>query len=275
MRRRKFLAGLGSAVAVPVVARAQQGERVRRIGVLIGFGQSDRAAQTHIGAFRQELQKLGWSEGRNVQFEMRWGEDDPPRFQSYAAELVSLPPDVVFTVSQPAFNAMRQATRSIPTVFAQVTDPVGAGLIGSLAQPAGNMTGFANYETVAGKLLEMLKEISPSIAEVGLILDPENASNNANIDALEAAARSLAVRLSTIAIRERAEIEPGIERFAAGPNVGLVVLSNATTTLYRELIATMAIRHRIPAVYPYRYFTADGGLASYGADLMNGSIASD
>ena len=159
MRRREFIAGLGGAAAWPLAVRAQQDDRVRRIGLLNGFGQSDRAAQAHIGAFKQELQKRGWSEGSNVRFEMRWAADDPRRVQDYAAELVGLPADVVFTVSQPAFNAMRQATRSISVVFAQVTDPVGAGLIGSLARPAGNMTGFANYETVAAKLLELLKEI--------------------------------------------------------------------------------------------------------------------
>jgi putative ABC transport system substrate-binding protein len=266
MRRREFIAGLGAAIC-PLAARAQGGP-MRRIGVLNGFGQNDPAAKAHIGAFRQELEKLGWSEGRNVKFEMRWAEDDPRKFQEQATELVGLPADVILTVSQRAFSALRQATRSIPVVFVQVTDPLGAGLIASLARPAGNMTGFANYETVAGKLLEMLKEVSPGIAEVGVILHPENASNNANMDALEAAARSFAVRLSTIAIRERADIEPRIEEFAVKPNVGLVVLSNATTTLYREWIAMLAIRHRIPSVYPYRYFTADGGLLSYGADLM-------
>jgi putative tryptophan/tyrosine transport system substrate-binding protein len=237
--------------------------------VLTGFSQSDRAAQAHIAAFRQELQTLGWMEGRNVQFEMRWGEDDARKVQAYAAELVSLPVDVVFTVSQPAFNAMRQATRSIPVVFAQVTDIVGAGLIPRLARPAGNMTGFSNYETVASKLLEMLKEISPSISEVGVILHPENASNIANINPLEAAARSAAVGLSIMHIRQRADIAPEIERFAVKSNVGLVVMSNATTTIHRELIAELAVRHRIPAVYPYRYFALDGGLLSYGADLLD------
>jgi len=270
VRRRDFITILGgAATASPLAARAQQRERMRRIGVLNGFGEGDQDAQARIAAFQQELQRLGWTEGRNVRFEVRWAEDDTRKFPAYAAEFVSLPTDVVFTVSQPAFDAMREATRSIPVVFVQVTDPVGRGLIGSLARPGGNMTGFANYETVAGKFVEMLKEIAPGIAEVAVILHPENDSNIANINAIEAAARLLGVRFSIIRARERADIERGIEAFAAKSNTGLIVLSNATTTVHRELIAALAIRHRLSAIYPYRYFAAAGGLLSYGADLMN------
>jgi putative tryptophan/tyrosine transport system substrate-binding protein len=268
MRRREFIAGLGSAAAWPIAARGQQPERMRRIGVLSGFSRSDEATNAYIAAFQQELEKLGWIENRNVRFEVRWAEGDTRKVEEYAAELVSLPAEVVFTIGQPAFDAIRQATRSIPVVFAQVTDPVAAGLIGRLARPAGNMTGFANIDTVAGKLLQMLKEVAPAIAEIGVILQPGNASNLTQVNTLEAVARLLAVRVSTIGARDRADIESGIDAIATRSNTGLLVLSNATTILHRELIATLAARYQIPTIFPYRYFVAAGGLLSYGADLM-------
>jgi putative tryptophan/tyrosine transport system substrate-binding protein len=270
MKRREFITLLGGAAASsslwPLAARAQQAERMRRIGVLLGLRESDPEAQARIAAFRQELQKLGWTVGRNLRMDTRFGADDVKQIRTYAAELVSLAPDVIFINSQPVFDVMREATRTIPIVFVQVTDPVGRGLVASLARPGGNLTGLSNYESMGGKWLEMLKEIAPNVATAAVILTQESASNAASFRTIEDSAPSLGVQLITTGVRDATDIERAIDAFAQRPNGGLIILASPTINGNRDLIIALAARHRLPAVYPYRYFVTSGGLVSYGVD---------
>jgi len=267
MRRRDFITLLGGAAAAwPAAARGQQADRMRHVAVMLGLAKSDPEGQARVAAFREELQKLGWREGHNVQFEYRWAADDVQKIAAYASELVGLSPDIIFINSQPVFDAMRQASHDIPIVFVQVTDPVGSGSIASLARPGGNITGFANYESMGGKWLELLKEIAPGVSEAAIILNPDNASNVANLKAIEIASASLDIRLFQIAIRGTADIEPGMEAFARKSNGGVVVLASPTTNANRTFIIGLATRYRLPAIYPYSYFVASGGLISYGVD---------
>ena len=267
MRRREFITLLGSAAAAwPLVARAQQAERMRRIAVLNNVAEGDPDTQAWIGAFRQRLESLGWSENRNLKIGIRWGAADLTRLRHYAVELVSMGPDVAFVESTPSIRALQQATRTIPIVFVGGSNPVGSGFVASLARPEGNITGFISFEpAIGGKWLGTLKEIAPRVARAALIYNPRTHTGQ-YFQSIETAAQSLGVELVRVAFHDASDIERGIDDFARAPNGGLLVLSDPSTALHRDLIVTLAARHRLPAVYPFRQFVATGGLISYGVD---------
>ena len=271
MRRREFAAGVaGSAAAWPLAARAQRGERMRRIGVLLGISESDPEGQKYVSAFRQGLQELGWAHGRNVQIEYRWSGADPDRIRTYAAELVRLKPDVIFANSSLIVAPLQRETRTIPIVFTQINDPVESGFVASMARPGGNITGFTPFEfSATAKWLEMLKEIAPGVKRVAVILNPVQAPQVGMLRAIEAVAPSLGLSLTAAGADGAAEIERAISAFAREPNGGLIVLPNPITIGHRKLIIDLAARHRLPAVYAYRYFVADGGLMSYGVNMAD------
>src|SRR5262245_52699675 len=261
--RRKFLATLGGAAAWPVVARAQQPEGRRRIGVLMNLAERDSEGQARTGALREGLAKLGWTEGRELQIEYRWFAGDPDRARAYAAELVTLKPEVIFAGATPSVAALQRETRSIPIIFAQIADPVGAGFVASLARPSGNITGFASFEyAIAAKWLELLKQIAPQLTRVAVIYDPTNPETKEYLPVIEAAARSFGVQVSISVVRNAAEIERAIEEFAREPNGGLLPLPSPLTAVHRDLIISLAVRHRLPNVFAYRYYPIGGGLAS-------------
>jgi putative tryptophan/tyrosine transport system substrate-binding protein len=269
MRRREFITLIGSAAAMPMAALAQQPDRIRRIGALMAFAESDPEQLRYINAFLQGLQDLGWAPGRNVEIEYRWGGSDRDRIQTYATELVGLKPDVILVQTALALVPLRQQTQMIPIVFMQVINPVESGFVASMARPTGNLTGFAPFEaSVTTKWLEMLKEISPSVIQVTVILNPDQFPNIVMLRAIEAAAVSLGVRLTVAGVHNAADIERAINGVMPESNGGLIVLPNPITINHRELIITLAAKHRLPAVYPYRYFVASGGLMSYGADTV-------
>jgi putative tryptophan/tyrosine transport system substrate-binding protein len=271
MRRREFILALGGAAAMPSflwprAARAQQGERIRRIAVLNNIAEGDRDAQAWIGAFRQRLESLGWSEGRNLQIDIRWGAGDLTRLRAHAAELVSMTPDVAFADSTPAINALQRTTPTIPIVFVGGSNPVGSGFVASLARPEGNITGFISFEpAIGGKWLGTLKDITPGVARAALIYNPQTHTGQ-YFQSLETAARSLSVELVRLAFGDASDIERGIDDFARAPNGGLLVLPDPSAALHRELIVALAARHRLPAVYPFRQYVTTGGLISYGVD---------
>jgi putative ABC transport system substrate-binding protein len=272
MRRREFITLLGGAAAAwPHGVIAQPADRMRRIGVLIALAENDPQAQANIAAFRRGLQELGWTEGRNIRIDYRFAGGNIERMRVYAAELVDLAPDVVLVHSNPFLAALRQANRTIPTVFAQVADPVGSGFVESLARPGGNVTGFSNYESeIGGKWLDVLKEVAPRVTRAAVLLHPETTANVAYLRAAEAAARSLGVTVTAAGVYDAAEIERAVTAFAAEPNGGLIVLPHPITGLNRDLIAALAARHRLPAVWPFRFFiAANGGLLSYGIDVAD------
>jgi putative ABC transport system substrate-binding protein len=267
MRRREFITLVGTAVAWPVVARGQQSEQMRRIGVLMLFAKDNPETQARITAFLQGLQKLGWIEGRNLQIEYRWGSGDP---QKAATELVGLSPDVIFANSTPAVAALQQATRSVPIVFAQVADPVSAGFVASLAKPGGNITGFAAIDyTVGAKWVELLKEIAPYVTHVGVIRDPTTTGSIAQLAAIQSAAGMFGLEVSPLGGRDARDIEQTVTEFAGGSNRGLIATGTPLSTSNSDLIISLAARHRLPAVYPYRLWAADGGLISYGPDPVD------
>jgi putative ABC transport system substrate-binding protein len=257
MNRREFIAGLGSAVAVgPHPVDAQQSERMKRIGVLVGLAENDSEGQARIGAFREGLRELGWINGSNVRIDYRWAEDADRR-QAYAAELVQLAPDVIVAAANPAGAAMQQATRTIPIVVPQMADPVTNGFVASLARPGGNITGFFLYDDGFGaKWLELLKEIAPRVNRVAVIYDPTNRSWAAMLREIEVAALSLGVQLTPAGVRDAADIQRAIDAFAREANGGLIVFPSPITTVHREFIVTLAARYRLPTVYPYRFFTS-------------------
>jgi putative tryptophan/tyrosine transport system substrate-binding protein len=271
MRRRDFVTLLsGAAAGWPLAARAQQGERIRRIGVLNPFAENDPAVQANITAFRQALEKLGWTDGRNVRIDYRWGGADPGRIRAQANELVGLNPDVILVSSALALQPLLQETRSIPIVFTQISDPVGAGLVANLARPGGNLTGFTVAEfSMFGKLLEVLKEVAPHVTRVAVVLNPDQIPQAGMLRAIEAAAPSFRVEVMGAAARDAAELERAIDQFARVPNGGLIVLPNPVTDGNRGLIIAMAARYRLPAAYAFRHSVADGGLVSYGIDLAD------
>jgi len=268
MRRREFIAGLGSAVAWPVVTRAQQaGARMRRIGVLLSFAADDPEALASVGAFLQGLQQLGWTDGRNVRIDYRMTAGDADRSRRYAAELVALAPDVILAMGISTVGPLLQANRTVPIVFANVIDPVGAGFVASMARPGGNTTGFTNYEYgMSAKWLELLKQIAPRVTRVAVMRDPSLTSGTAMLAAIQAVAPSFGVELSPVDVRDAGEIERAVTAFARGSNDGLIV---PTANFQRELIVTLAANHRLPAVYPYRYYITSGGLISYGPDPID------
>src|SRR5262245_56294119 len=265
VRRREVLTLLGGAAAAwPLAAHAQQRERMRRIGVLMNLTSDDAEGQARLAAFLQGLQEAGWAVGRNVRIDLRWGGGDPESFRKQAAELVALAPDVVFASGIPAATPLLQATRTVPIVFAQVVDPVGAGLVASLARPGGNATGFTSAEyAFAGKWVELIKEIAPSVTRVAVLRDAGSSSGIGYLGAVQLAASSFGMELTPVGITDAGEIERGVTAFARASNGALIVTGNTLTMVHRDLIITLAARHRLPAVY------ADGGLISYGPDSID------
>jgi putative ABC transport system substrate-binding protein len=268
MKRREFITLLGGAVALPVTARAQQGEPMRRIGVLM-TGLDDTEAQDRLAAFTQTLKQLGWSEGRNLRIDTRWATADDVR--RHAAELAALAPDVLVAGAGTAtVSPLLQATRTVPIVFALVIDPVGAGFVASLAQPGGNATGFTVYEySMSGKWLELLKEIAPRVTRVAVLRDPTITSGIGQFAAVQIVAPSLGVGLSPVDVRDAGEIERAVAAFASGSNGGLILTASPSAGVHRSLIAALAARHKLPAVYPARFYAAAGGLISYGPDYVD------
>jgi ABC-type uncharacterized transport system substrate-binding protein len=271
MKRRAFITLLsGAAVAWPLAARAQQPERMRRIGVLMNIAADDPEAQARMTAFAQELAQLGWIASRNVKIDSRWSAGDSERLGKYAGELIALAPDVILANSSQSVAALMQASRLVPIVFASVADPVGAGFVESLARPGGNVTGFMNFEySMSGKWLELLKEIAPRVTRAAVLRDPAVASGIGQFGAVQIVAPSLGVELSPVDVRDAGEIERAVTDFARGSNGGLIVTGSAAAIVHRELIAMLAARHRLPAVYPGRYSVTAGGLISYGPDLID------
>jgi putative ABC transport system substrate-binding protein len=268
--RREFIAALGGAAASwPLMARAQQAERVRRIGVLMAHAADDAEGQARLTAFLQGLQELGWTISRNVQIDTRWGAGDVNRIHRYAAELIALAPDVILATATVTVAPLHQATRTVPIVFVQVIDPVGAGFVASLAQPGGNATGFTMFEYgMSVKWLELLKQISPGVTRAMIIRDPTVVSGIGQLGALQGVAPSLGVELSPFDVRDASEIERAMTAFARGSNGGLIVVAGTSAAVHRELIITLAARYRLPAVYSARYYVVSGGLISYGPDSI-------
>jgi putative ABC transport system substrate-binding protein len=271
IERRKFLATLlGGAATWPLAARAQQGERMRRIGVLMHLAADDPEGQARIGAFLQGLQEWGWAVGRNVRIEYRWAAGDAERIRKYAEELVALTPDVILAAGGAVVAPLLQATSTVPIVFAQTPDPVGAGFVANLARPGGNATGFAIYEYgLSGKWLELLKEIAPGVTRVAVLRDPAITAGTGQWGAIQSVAPSFGVELSPVSVRDAREIERAVTAFAQFSNGGLIVTGSALAIVHRELIIALAARHKLPAVYISRYFVTDGGLISYGADSID------
>ena len=269
MRRRDFIVGLGGAAAVwPAGARAQQ--PMRRIGVLMDQAQDDTESSPRTAAFLRGLQQLGWTEGRNVRIDTRWAAGDANLHRRYAAELVALAPDVLLATASPTVVALQTATRTIPIVFAHAADPVGAGLVDSLARPGGSTTGFILFEYgISAKWLELLKEFAPRVTRVAVLRDPATAAGMGQFGAIQSVAPSFGVELRPVNVRDPGEIERAITNFAAEPNGGLIVTANPLATFHRGLIIALAARHRLPAVYTTAFFVTDGGLISYGPDLVD------
>jgi putative tryptophan/tyrosine transport system substrate-binding protein len=271
MRRRKLIALIGgAAVAAPFTAQAQQAGRMRRIGVLVNLAKDDPLGQERQKAFAQGLQALGWMEGRDVQIDTRWGEGDADQFRKYAAELIALEPDVLLATSGATMPALMQATRTVPIVFVQVPDPVGSGFVTSLARPGGNATGFTQFDfSLSGKWLEVLKELAPGVTRVGVLRDPGDPAGTGQFGAIQIAAPSHGMEVRPIDVREPIEIENGTAALANVPNGGLVITGSAPSAVHRDLIIKLAAQHRLPAVYPYRFYATDGGLVSYGPDTID------
>src|SRR5262245_19648197 len=273
MRRRDFIKGIaGAAAAWPLAARAQQAERMRRIGVLMGYPEGDPQAQANVTALLRGLQNLGWIEGRNVQIDYRWAGGDPDKTRTFAKELIAMMPVVMVPSTNQVTRILQQETRTIPIVFAVVGDPVGSGFAASLARPGKNITGFANFEnSIGGKWLELVKEIAPRTERVGFAFNPDAAPNVGFFHAAEAAAPSLGLKLAALAVRDATDIEQDIAAFASEPDGSLVVAPHAVTLGKRKRIIELAARYRLLTVYSDRYFAESGGLVSFGnntADLF-------
>jgi ABC-type uncharacterized transport system substrate-binding protein len=271
MKRREFLKLVGGTViAWPLAARAQQPERMRRIGVLMNLAADDPESQARNAAFLQTLQQLGWTDGRNVRIDIRWAAADANRFRRYAAELVALAPNVILVSSNQGVAALQQETRNVPIVFVLVVDPVGSGYVASLAQPAGNATGFALFEySVSGKWLELLKEIAPRVTRAVVLRDPAEPAGVGQFAAIQAVAPSLGVELSPVDVRDAGEIKRAVAAFAGRSNGGLIATPSPPQAVHRELIIALAARHQLPAVYGQRYMVTGGGLISYGPDRVD------
>jgi putative ABC transport system substrate-binding protein len=268
MRRREFITLLGgAATAWPIAVHAQQPSQMRRIGMLTGFTSNDPGGQVRLTAFAQGLQQLGWTVGRNVRIETRWGAGDAERYRRYAEELVALAPDVILAAGASAVAALQQSSRSVPIVFANVLDPVGAGYVATLARPGGNATGFASIEFgMSAKWLELLKQVAPRVARVAVVRNSANPFEVAQFGAIQAVAPSLGVELTPIIGRDPVDIERDITVFARGRNGGLIVTGAGTQQIQRDTIIAAAAQHQLPAAYPFRGYVAEGGLISYGID---------
>jgi ABC-type uncharacterized transport system substrate-binding protein len=270
MRRREFITLLGGAALWPLTARAQQPERMRRIGVLITFAESDPDSQSLVQALVQRLQELGWSDGRNIRIDYRWAAAERGRAQTLAEELVEMHPDLIVACAGPAAVALWRSTRSIPIVFVQVIDPVALGIVKTMAHPGGNITGFTHFEaTIGGKWLELLKEIAPGVDLVTVLLDPDNPTSPIYVRAIELAAPSFGVKVESVGARNNVELERAFNTFTGGPNHALIVLPNPVAILHRDLTLALAARHRLPTVYPHGFFVESGGLLSYGVNLAD------
>jgi ABC-type uncharacterized transport system substrate-binding protein len=265
-KRRQFITLIGGAVTWPMAGNAQA-ERMRRIAVLMNTAADDPESRARNAAFLQGLQELGWTVGRNVRIDYRWAAGDADRLRRQAAELVALAPEVIMAAGNPTVTALQQATGSVPIVFAGVADPVGSGFVESLARPGGNITGFAPFEFgISGKWLELLKEIAPRVTRAAVLREATQVSGGGQFGAIQAVAPSLGVEVRPIGMRDGGEIERGINAFARDPNGGLIVVGGTSSVVHLKQIITLAARHRLPAVYYYRYFVAAGGLVSYGPD---------
>ena len=269
--RRQFITLLGSAAATwPLAARAQQGERMRRIGVLMPQTADHQEAQTRVGAFVQALSQLGWTIGHNVRIDYRWGTTYLDRGRRYAEELVALAPDVILSSASASTVAAIEATRTVPIVFVGVVDPVGAGYVNSLARPGGNATGFLFYEySLGAKWLELLKELAPQMTRTAVIRDPTIPAGAGQFGAIQSVAPSIGVELSPLSVREPSEIENAVAAFARGSNGGLIVTGSPLATTHSNLIVALAARHKLPAIYYERFFVAAGGLISYGPSFVD------
>jgi len=268
--RREFIAAVGGAAVFPLAARAQQPDATRRIGALMNRTANDPEASSFVGAFAQGLAELGWTIGRNVRIEYRWGANDPDLDRRYAAELVALAPDVILAAGTLSVAALQRVTRTLPIVFVTVTDPVGAGFVNSLAQPGGNTTGFMLFEySLSGKWLELLKQIAPTVTRVAVLRDPTNPAGSTQFAAIQAVAQSLGVEVTPVSLRDTDEIERAVTRFAGLSNSGLIVTGSASAAGYTETIIKLAARHKLPAVYPNRFSVLAGGLICYGPDRID------
>jgi putative ABC transport system substrate-binding protein len=275
VRRREFITLFGGAAAAsslswPLAAGAQQPERMRRIGVLMNTTEGVAEAQANVAALREALQQLGWIAGRNMVFDVRWGGGDAALFARHAVELTRLKADVVVAAGAAVVAAIQRASSTLPIVFAQAIDPVGAGTVESLARPGGSATGFTQFEySLSSKWPELVKEIAPRVKRVAVVRDSTNPAGIGQWAIIQASAASLGMEISPVSVRERAEIERGIEAFARGPDLALIVPVSARAVIHQQTIIEQAARHRLPAVYPYRYFVTSGGLLSYGPDLVD------
>jgi putative ABC transport system substrate-binding protein len=270
MKRREFIAALGGAAAWPVVARAQQSERMRRIGVLLPASADDARFQTFVGAFLQELQSLGWSIGRNVRIDTRWATTNPVAIGKHATELAALAPDVILAHGSMTVGPLLEATRTVPIVFPVAADPVGSGFIESLSRPGGNATGFMTTEfSIGGKRLELLKQIAPGVMRVAVFRDTSIPSGNAMFGVIQAMAQALKIEVTPVNVRDADEIERVLAAFAHAPGGGLIVTGSGGAYNYSDLIITLAARHKLPAVYYDHSFVAAGGLMSYGPDYVD------
>jgi putative ABC transport system substrate-binding protein len=270
MKRREFVTLLGGAAAWPLAARAQQSNRVRRVGVLMDIRADDPEASVQGGAFERALQQQGWTLGGSLRIDYRWGAGDANLYRKFAEELVALAPDIVLAVGGTAVGALQQVTRSIPIVFVQVTDPVNRGLVASLARPGGNTTGFIQFEFgIGGKWLELLKQIAPKVSRVAVIRDPVQFSGVGQLAAIQTAAPLFGVELTPVDARDSTEIDRAIAEFGRGANGGMIATASGQAIGHRELIIRLAAQHRLPAVYAYRYFVTGGGLISYGPDTTD------
>jgi len=267
MRRREFIAFIGTALAAyPLTVGAQQYERARRVAVLIGV-EDDAEGRARLAAFRKGMHDLGWSEGRDMQMDVRFASGDADRARAYGAELIGWAPDVILANSSFVVAALKQQTKTIPIVFAQVVDPVNSGFVDSLARPGGNITGFVSSDFgIGAKWLEILKQMAPHVVRVGVLRELQTPAGSGHLGAMQAAASSFRVELKALDVRDTASIERGLSVFAREPNGGLIVPTSAAASIHHKLIIDLAARLRLPAIYPYRYFVADGGLVSYGTD---------
>jgi putative tryptophan/tyrosine transport system substrate-binding protein len=270
VRRRDFITLVGGAAAWPLAASAQQGDRIRHIGALLLTSEANPRSERYISSFRQRLQELGWVDGRNTLIDVRWGAWDSASFRRYAAELIALKPDVVLALGTPPVLALKEISPTVPIVFVAVTDAVGAGIVASLARPRGNATGFILFEySIAAKWLELLKEIAPGVARVLVLRDSSTSPSGIGQFAAIQTVTPTGIELSVAGLQEVGEIERAIAEFAGSSNGGLIVTASPFGANHPDLIAELAARHKLPTVYPFRYFVASGGLISYGPDFVD------
>jgi len=270
MRRREFIALFSGAATWPLAARAQQPEPMRRIGVLMNRAANDPDGQARLAAFKQNLQQLGWTDGGNVRIDTRWGEDDVERERRYAAELVALAPDVILASGTLSVAPLQRSSRTLPIVFVGVVDPIGGGIVDSLARPGGNATGFLVFEySLGGKWLDLLRQVAPSVTRVAVLRDPDIPSGTAMFGVIQSAAQSVGLEVRPVGMRDAGEIERAVADFARPANGGLIVTIGASVSVHRDLIVTLAARHKLPAVYAYRFMVAAGGLMSYSPDQVD------